>query len=690
MSDHDQYPSLDTQFGDQTDEPDSFDSWVNIQFGTSADLADPILKHLPMPRHPDSNSRLGLADFDSLDDFIQELFLHAIEVCRLFCPQYWAMNRNIYSVCSITPEDMAQMILAKVWAGTYLPMITNSGGKITFKEKTEEEIRKEEERARAKGRKVKKRKNHSPPLTIRLFRSAFFAAARNACRVQLRYQRAVTRKEEESWHAPESEDGGRDLSAYIYNHISRDDSERPMSLSPNACRLITLHGLGETPRTIREALPPGDFEETIKELKEQYPKSMEISEDPRWSHAIRSAAETAASDEDLSRMIRSLAVPSATKESGWAVPPESRKAFAAAWMSKALLIAFKHGGDKWDAMALCRKLVKTISFSLKSWAEKLGEPLDLGDCEKRRDESNEDFQQRLEKHNERHHKFREGLLINLLTQHIKVVATNPEPEDLYSLMTKDTIRDEVAHGKATGKIGVKSTPTLIAEFVSTLPEDVQKEIYTSLLSGELFSPTGSHRERRSQRVEANARAMLYADYKVISAYARTEITPSSSPLVVLRLLHEVMRENPDRELPPYIQTLLDALRQSVWDSGSTMEDVEKADISMLKPIVDKPAPTVSTIDRGVNVSISDSHVSVYPVGGSALSLWNIIGEHRLWHEWCASMGCTSEFKPNVKPNTKGGGGTIRLFGIKEEFSTRDYVTMIGGILQAIKMESEHK
>ncbi len=637
---------------------------------------------VPAPRQPNSSSTWGLLDFNSIDEFVDELFRHAVEVCRILCPNYWTANRNLFSVSAKTPEDLAQTIMAKTWVPRYAKLI----------------------------------REDPSDFTIDGFRKRFFVAAQRVCRIENRYQRAGLRHMEENWMIDLDDAVQRGMEP---QYTSSSVNFNEVTLSPNGQRVLLLKQVLNSMQDVRRSLLPHLGKEAV---------DIAISEVTRTFNLKESTTPMSLEWKQLMLSIKELPPMNASQreeliEELVETPVSERKSLRSrlvqGYFSTAIEVASKEGVGRWKADRLVTRLTKALNLAIIDWCKErdawepeerlneirirafeeykaIGQVVDpeelkdiwrkirmsaigeapLSDSELTRLQALHDNMQAAVKN-------QEGFIVARVNKETKNDPTNrrlivdmaiavrktlhaPGIDDQYEVIDQADVaaaQDDILRGRVAGTVVSKSYGALAAEFMDTLPVDSQAAIYSDLINGGLNVRPLSPEEGaiRLKALVNNSRSMLGADYRILAEFLDIHINSASSPVVILRLAHEKIATTPGIEIPEYVKQVLEALQDAVFNPTSVNAGMD----TVLRSVREEPVSDLATDDKclselcAINVQRrSDNEIEIFPVRLGATALYAALNAKALWHQWLRERG----IEARLEAPPSGGGGKILISG----------------------------
>jgi hypothetical protein len=227
-----------------------------------SDTKELRVPHLPM-RYPKADSPAGLDDFESMEDFLEELMAHAYYVAGLWAISFWRANENVFSVSSFCPEDIVSHLIHTVFLEKYRDKIANvPKARLALAQAIEQpydgvnwlawrslhknavQLFSEKDAA---SRSLVKDCNE---FTIKGFRSSFYVACHNACRILRRFLLAKKRRmTDDSTVSLDDEDVHLDHQEFPTDSgITAVWAERISGSSPLVTRmsLLAMHGAYNT------------------------------------------------------------------------------------------------------------------------------------------------------------------------------------------------------------------------------------------------------------------------------------------------------------------------------------------------------------------------------------------------------------------------------------------------------------
>ena len=590
-------------------------------------------------------------DFESVEIFKDELFRHAVEVCRNLCPKYWSDNRNLFAVSSKTPEDLVQYILESAWVRRYQLLVDSN-----------------------------------PELfTIDTFRKRFYVAARRVCSIQNRHQRAQCRHDEESWavELTESEEGLNGVSEILINE-----------LSPTANRLLTLSSfhitepnpLKRASETLAPYLGSAAIRAAMTELSAIRPTHAPMNSELR--------AELDADWKNINSQLRSIEPMTPTLRDELLqllVRHRDDKAhkghktlFIQSYLPLGVEDALTVGVNNWHPNNLIARLTREYGKVLDTWVDDFVLASQISEVWESEGLNSDKSQ------------CPNGeILFERLKTATRQVIYNPQfaqardpksklsPNDTASFDT-DSLQDTVAHAKATGTIR-KKTPCelsieLLTDFFSSLPPAQHEEAYFGLIDQLGSNPTGETRKKRLINLTNHSRGLLLADYQILSEFLELPINPAASPVIILKAANDKLRQSPGLDIPTYVNEVLNAIRLAVMDDPSR-ESLSQIPASFI--------PTSETTTRGGNsvatvknlsVNRNGSVVEVYPIEGSATLLWEDLLKYPAWETWLQSM----DIQATLTPSTTSGGKILLEGEWVDGLSTANLRQMLMGMVVCMR------
>lgn len=629
---------------------------------------------------PDDN--INITAFANLDEFIDELFRHAAEICRILCPTYWNANRNLFAVSAKTPEDLAQTIMAKTWVPRYAELIRQD------------------------------------PLdfTIDGFRKRFFVAAERVCRIENRYQRAHCRHTEENWAVDIDDAVGKGLEPR-YDTAVFDFSE--VELTPNAKRVFLLRRVLDSMQDVRRSLIPYLGKEAVDTAISEVNKHFNLKETApimslEWKKLMQATAQlptmNASQREELIDEL--VEAPKGERKS-------LRLKLVQGYFATAMGMVSNEGVGRWRAEALLSRLTRTINQAIKDWSAErdiwepeersieirrkafldyqgLGQVVDPDELKilwsriqrialGEETVSADDLARLQSQHDNMESAHRDQLgfiqarvlretkndptskrLIDDMAAAVRKAIFSPTPEDQYDAIAQadvDAAQAEILRCKVSGKIVAKSFAQLAAEYIETLPIDAQSAIYSDLINGGLNVRPMTQQESdiRLRALTANSREMLGADYRILAEFLDIHINPAASPVVIFRLVQEKLATSPGLEVPEYVRQVIDALQQAIYNPASSKIGLD----SVLRTIREEPVSDLAIDSQCLNdlcaVNVqrrSDNEVEIFPVRQGAANLHAALNNKKLWHQWLRERG----IEVRLEAPLTGGGGKIIMSG----------------------------